>query len=396
MKCGALTGGNCYSFFLLTALLLFGLGIMAQSYSSDQKLRLNGYLKTLPSVSRSFDDQSTGWNNIVHNRLNLNWMPHQNWYFEAAFRNRIFWGDEVSNTPGYLEMLEADGGFLDLTMARRISSNAVFQLSSDRFFVEWRRNNWQISVGRQRINWGINLVSNPNDLFNTYSFFDFDYVERPGADALRVQHHLNGMSRLELAVAPASHIRNAVAALYYVVNVNGYDLQVLGGYFHDRLALGGGWAGNLGGAGFKGELSWFSDLQKTDSLQPSNVVAAVSVDYLFAGGLYGVFEVLYNGGYNRQPARLVNLNQPLRADNLSLAEFALTASLSYPLSPILTANLSAMAMPDQQLYYALPGISWSLVTNLDMGILLQTFLSGDQNRWGKGGMAAFVDLKWSF
>ena len=381
---------------LLIVLLLAASAPKAQTAYGDQKLRMNGYLKTLPSVSRSFDDQSTGWNNIVHNRLNLNWMPNNNWYFEAAFRNRIFWGDNVSNTPDYLEMLEADGGFLDLTLARRISPNAAFQLSSDRFFVEWRHSNWQISLGRQRINWGINLVSNPNDLFNTYSFFDFDYVERPGADALRVQHHLSGMSRLELAVAPADHISNAVAALYYVVNVKGYDLQVLGGHFHDRLALGGGCAGNLGGAGFKGELSWFSDMQKTDSLQPSNMVAAVSVDYLFAGGLYGVFEVLYNGGYNRQPAMLVNLNQPLRADNLSLAEFALTASLSYPLSPILTANVSAMAMPDQQLYYALPGISWSLVTNLDLGILLQTFVSGDQERWGKGGMAAFVDLTWSF
>ncbi|MBU1369538.1 MAG: hypothetical protein KJ578_07075 [Bacteroidetes bacterium] len=381
---------------LLIVLLLAATVPKAQTAYGDQKLNLNGYLKTLPSVSRSFDDQSTGWNNIVHNRLNLNWMPNNNWYFEAAFRNRIFWGDNVSNTPDYLEMLEADGGFLDLTLARRISPNAAFQLSSDRFFVEWRHSNWQISLGRQRINWGINLVSNPNDLFNTYSFFDFDYVERPGADALRVQHHLSGMSRLELAVAPADHISNAVAALYYVVNVKGYDLQVLGGYFHNRLALGGGWAGNLSGAGFKGEVSWFSDLQKTDSLQSSNMVAAVSVDYLFAGGLYGVFEVLYNGGYNRQPAMLVNLNQPLRADNLSLAEFALTASLSYPLSPILTANVSAMAMPDQQLYYALPGISWSLVTNLDLGILLQTFVSGDQERWGKGGMAGFVDLKWSF
>ncbi|MDD3636892.1 MAG: hypothetical protein PHN50_04815 [Bacteroidales bacterium] len=382
---------------LLLILLLFCCQLlMAQRNLQDHKLQLNGYLKSLPSATWSFDDDRAVWNNIIHNRLNLTWLPHESWSFEASFRNRVFWGATVRDTPAYLELLEQDAGFMDLTIARSLSPETAFQFSSDRFYVEWRHNKWELSLGRQRINWGINLVSNPNDLFNTYSFFDFDYVERPGADALRVQHHLSGMSRLELAVAPASHIRNAVAALYYGVNVKGYDLQVLGGYFHNRLALGGGWAGNLGGAGFKGEVSWFSDLQKTDSLQPSNMVAAVSVDYLFAGGLYGVFEVLYNGGYNRQPARLVNLNQPLRADNLSLAEFALTASLSYPLSPILTANVSAMAMPDQQLYYALPGISWSLVTNLDLGILLQTFVSGDQERWGKGGMAGYIDLKWSF
>ena len=35
----------------------------------------------------------------------------------------------------------------------------------------------------------MNLVWNPNDLFNAFSFVDFDYEERPGSDALRIQKY---------------------------------------------------------------------------------------------------------------------------------------------------------------------------------------------------------------
>ena len=36
------------------------------------------------------------------------------------------------------------------------------------------------TAGRQRINWGQTFVWNVNDVFNAYSYFDFDYKERPG------------------------------------------------------------------------------------------------------------------------------------------------------------------------------------------------------------------------
>jgi hypothetical protein len=82
----------------------------------------------------------------------------------------------------------------------------------NRLYLDWRKNNWQVRMGRQRINWGVNLVSNPNDLFNTYSFFDFDYTERPGADALRVKHFLEDMWRVQAAVSLARNSRQMLAA----------------------------------------------------------------------------------------------------------------------------------------------------------------------------------------
>jgi hypothetical protein len=84
---------------------------------------------------------------------------------------------------GYAESLESDKGWMDLSWylatGKRVALNSTF----DRLLVTFEKESWNVLLGQQRINWGQTLVWNPNDIFNTYSFFDFDYVERPVCDA---------------------------------------------------------------------------------------------------------------------------------------------------------------------------------------------------------------------
>jgi hypothetical protein len=65
----------------------------------------------------------------------------------------------------------------------------VFAFDDRSAYLDYTAGKWQFRVGRQRINWGVNLVWNPNDVFNSFSYFDFDYEERPGSDAVRVQYY---------------------------------------------------------------------------------------------------------------------------------------------------------------------------------------------------------------
>ena len=71
---------------------------------------------------------------------------------------------------------------------------------SHRFFLQWEKNDWNIRIGRQRVNWGIQNFWNPHDLFNQTNFFDFDYIEKPGSDAIRVQYYPNSNQSLEFAL----------------------------------------------------------------------------------------------------------------------------------------------------------------------------------------------------
>ena len=55
-------------------------------------------------------------------------------------------------------------------------------------------------MGKQRINWGIQNFWNSHDLFNQLNIFDFDYIERPGNDAIRIQYYLNNFNSFEYVI----------------------------------------------------------------------------------------------------------------------------------------------------------------------------------------------------
>ncbi len=147
--------------------------------------------------------------------------------------------------------------FLDLSL--NIFNEKSFFLNStiDRAYVQYTHQNFVATVGRQRINWGQSFVWNPNDIFNVQNYFDFDYIEKPGSDAVRLQYYTGYASDAELA-AKLDQDKRLTAAGYFRFNDWNYDFQVLGGLFAgEDLMAGLGWSGSVKGAGFRGETSYF-------------------------------------------------------------------------------------------------------------------------------------------
>lgn len=384
----------------LCALLLVSTGYacteMSETFAQSRMPVLHGYLKTMPSAQFTKGFEEVYFDNLIHNRLNLAWQPSRQFSFAAEARNRLFYGETYKLFPWVFDLLEEDPGYVDLSKLWASGDGWGLHTIIDRLYIDLKTEKWQIRAGRQRINWGINMVSNPNDLFNTYSFFDFDYEERPGSDALRVQYFPDGMSRLELAASPARNMSESVVAGLYAWNLRGYDLQTLAGYFRNRLALGGGWAGSIKTTGFKGEFTWFYDLEETPGVDRGNLVASVSFDHLFSNSLYGLVEFLYNGGYNRQPANFFLLTQALRADNIFLSEYAATLSLMYPFSPVLNGSMALMVLPDMDAVFLSPNVMYSLATNLDVQFVSQLFRGSSSSLFSEAGSAFYLVLKWSF
>lgn len=400
---------TCAGVGRLLLLLLLSLPVAAQhnraGSSGFQAPSVHGYVKNFPMVvvNPSFDGlQQT--DNILHNRLNFRWQLHTHWELEAAQRTRIFWGGTAENAF-FKNFLETDlNGPVDLSHVVYSSGNVLLHTITDRAFVNYSKGKWQVRAGRQRINWGINTVSNPNDLFNNYSFFDFDYEERPGVDALRVNWYKSALSRLELAVAPGRDpslpgskvsLQHSVAALLYAFNRRGYDFQVVSGYFHNRLALGGGWAGSVKGLGLKGELSWFYDLDAVPGLERANVVVAVSADYRFAGGLFWINELVYNQqrGAGQAPLLLI---QPLRADNLSFSDWSVLSTLSYPIGMRHQLSFAGFYYPSESAVFFSPNYSYSVAQNLDLTLLSQVFIASKGSLFANAGTTFAALVKWSF
>lgn len=365
----------------------------------DEKARrfeVSGYLKYLPSVRMSSALPDNYVDHLLHTRLNTRWDFSSRVSIKAGLRTRAFYGSTVRNVPVFEDILEENSGVLGLNTVIFSEGGFLMHSTLDRLYVDVKGENWQLSIGRQRINWGINLVSNPNDLFNTYSFFDFDYEERPGTDAIRFQYFTGELSRLELAVAPGKTTKESVAAMFYAFNTHGYDVQILSGYYRNRWALGTGWAGNIGPSGFKGELTYFHDLSDTPGLKRSNLVGSISLDYLFSNGTFALVEYLYNQPHNLGEASPRLLTQPFTADNLSFTDHSLFLQIQYPINPILRTSLASFYYPSEKGIFLGPSFNYSAGQNIDVLVIAQVFSGASNSLLAQAGTLLASSVKINF
>lgn len=354
--------------------------------------RVFGYVKESPSLQFYSDDSDVFFNNILQLRLNATISYKNTVRFNFGMRNRLFSGYMVQEYGDMLaEFLKHDSGYMQVSFVPVSNSTVLLHSAIDRLYVDWQKDTWQFRLGRQRVNWGIAMVSNPNDIFNTYSFFDFDYEERPGADALRIQKFTGNLSRVELAVAPQKDIQESVAGLLYAHNMRGYDFQTIVGYYKHKATVGFGWTGNIKTLGFKGETMVYSALEDMDSI---TFISTVGFDYMFPNSLFVFTEFLYNGGHVGVQNGEVSITQALRADNIFISKYALSMSALYPISPILTCNVSTVYMPDISSIYIIPTLTYSLVQNLDVSIVGQTLFSFEKEQSSQTSL--FLQAKLSF
>ncbi len=366
-------------------------------WSQDDEVKnwsLNGYVKQLHSVLDIDGLPSYLTDNLLHNRLNFKWYPSDDWTFVAEARNRIFYGDLVKVTPNYSRQIElANNDFLDMSFHWVDKSGWVANSTIDRLYLQYNAGNLEVRLGRQRINWGINTVWNPNDLFNAFAFTDFDYEERPGSDALRLKYYTGVASSIEIAVNAARSWSDRVVAGLYKVNAAQYDFQFLMGVAAQEFVLGGGWAGNIKNSGFKGEWSYFVPLNQGAS---KSFALTTGFDHSFSNSLYLNLGYLYNSNGRTSGSLAEIFNFELSAKNLYPFRHALFVSLGYPLTPLINTGLSFIYSPlSSHPLFINPTCSLSIAQNWDIDLVGQLAYSKDL-RFSSAVAAGFLRLKFSF
>lgn len=360
----------------------------------QKAITLNGYLTSMQSAM--FDSLSGPfqYDNLLHNRLNFKGYINEHLTFIAEFRNRLFTGDMVRSSRAYSEMTGTDPGLLDLSW-NVINKNSFFLNSKvDRLSFDLNYGKFQARIGRQRINWGQSLVWNPNDIFNAYSFFDFDYVERPGSDAVRLQFFTSFSSVAEIAVK-ADNEHNITAAGLYRFNKWGYDLQFLAGYVNSEdIVVGAGWSGALGGISFRGEGSWFQPVEEFP-ISSGNVLLTAGFDKIFKNNSMAQIQFMYCNS----PPGLNNFNSfysgNLSSKDLAFSRFSAFGQFTLAATPLLNMGVSAMCFPDLKGYFAGPSVDYSLAENIDFSLIWQHFnsiMGGTKTRIN----LAFLRFKYSF
>src|SRR4030042_7004904 len=165
---------------IIPVLLGFLNSVLLSQEKKPEYFELNGYLTTLQSAM--FDTLSGPfiYENLLHNRLNFKGYLNDNITLAVELRNRLFTGDMVRSYYGYSDMVGTDEGWLDISWNIVNERSFFLNTTIDRVWLDLNFNKFQAKIGRQGINWGQKFSWDPNDIFNAYSFFYFDYTERPG------------------------------------------------------------------------------------------------------------------------------------------------------------------------------------------------------------------------
>ena len=387
----------CYLLILFSgsrAFFLFGQNDL--KFRISEKIHFRGFIKNMQSTSFISSPQSLITGNYIHNRINFKWDINTNWNLRFESRNRLYYGEQVKSTYQFGKYIEADNGYFCLSHNIIDDSGIVLNTSIDRASLSWTKNNIEVTVGRQRLNWGINLVWNPNDIFNTFNYFDFDYEERPGSDAIRVQYNKGIFSSLQGVYKPAQEYNQQVGAVMYKTNFKKYDWQTFIGVYQEDLVSGTGWAGNINQLGFKGEITYFHSFSMSVKMKEI-LIGSISLDKTFKKNYFMMFSYLYNGSAkeilnNASDFSKINLS----AKNLMPFTHTFFAQLTKTFNPLVSAGLSCMYSLSKNTLILFPTLTVSLSENCDVALIAQSFFSETVKRYESLGSSIFLRLRWSF
>jgi hypothetical protein len=380
--------------FIISAIIASSF-VFAQDSAENKtsKWEINGYIKNMESLffDKNFNNSISG--NLLHNRINFKWKASDKITTVAEIRNRLFWGEEVKLTPEFVSQLRNENEIVNLQQTWINKTSLVLLSNVERLFVDYQQRNWNLRIGRQRINWGETITWNPNDIFNTYNFLDFDYEERPGVDGGKFKYLLTDFSNIELAYATKENKYGSVAAIKYALNKWGYDMQIIAGWYHNQPTIGAGWAGNIKEAGFKGEVQYF--IPSRDSLTHLNLT--LESDYMFKKGWYVNLGLLYtNEGFYKPVDNWNDIHLKFSPKNLMPTKWNIMVFTSKQFTPLFTGSLSTVYAPGTNLLIIFPTFQYNIATNLDITLVWQSFFSEFQNRFRAGNHSAFLRMKWSF
>jgi len=360
-------------------------------------LSVSGHLQYLENVWLQPNIKKWQTMGTLNNRLDFRWNK-SNVSAHIGMRNVMNYGQMVYDYYPYMgDMATQEFGWMDLTHTWGSDSSYFFYTSIDRANVNLTFNKVEVVAGRQRINWGINTVWNPNDIFNTFNYFDFDYVERPGCDAIKVQYYTSSTSSAQFAWKIDSDNKNTIAGMYNFNKWN-YDMQVFGGVMRDDIVVGGGWSGQIKSAGFNGETTYFHP-SKNFSDTSATVVFSTGANYTFPSSLFIHASIIYNSDCTTGNAYMGDFvvgNRNMSAKTLTPSRMEIFGELAYQITPLIRGNIAGIINPYDGSSFIGPSLDFSLTDNIGLLLIGQLFFGNEKTEYGDYGQLAYGRLKWNF
>lgn len=377
---------------LLLLFIFISILTKAQDTTVEKKVSLNGYIKAFETYTNAHFKNEHYALHLIHNRINFKWKPSDHFNFISEFRNRIFFGEQIKMTPNFAKGLRNQSEMVNLQKAWINKNQFIFHTNVERLYTDLIQTKWNLRIGRQRINWGIGTTWNPNDIFNTYNFLDIDYEERPGTDAVKLELNTTDFSNLSFVYNQSANKKIITAAKYYFNKWN-YDFQFIMGSYYGNATIGGGWAGSIKDAGFKGEVQYyFNNLKDSNQL---NMV--IDFDYMFNKGWYASIGALYNSnGVHTEIENWEKINLNVSARNLMPTRFSTITTFKKEISLVSSIGVSLVYAPIVNLFIGMPNFSYNIYNAFDLDLIGQLYYLKQNTTFKKMTTIGFIRLRYSF
>lgn len=270
----------------------------------------------------------------------------------------------------------------------------------DEQYVQWRtrvhrlsyrltEEDFDFSVGRQRIAWGTARIWSPGDLFNQVSPTAIEVGEIPGADSVHLAIRTDDDTQFELAGSIGTDSEDTRWGVKAKRSISSYDVSLLVGQTGEQKVLGFDFTGYLGDAGLRGEAVWFSDDYR-DYIQ-----AVMSYEYVFPNSVSLLVEYLYNGG-NLENFSLSNLQSYEKYSSITTVNKHFIGIRSGgQIDQLLSAGVVCILDLEGESSFLYPNLVYNWKQNIDVMAGVQLFY-GDQGEYSHNKHAGVMMLTWYF
>jgi hypothetical protein len=346
---------------------------------------LNGYIKNLSTYFNDkqhyFPSDIGRFQNNVKLRLNLELYLTDDLQFSIQNRTIYSWQRNLKSYNQFMPLSPESSYYYNLKYNIHNSDNSNINSEIDRLNLNWSFDDFEVTIGRQRVMWGTCLVWNPTDLLNPFNFLDFDYVERPGNDAIMMQYYTGPVSEIDILIKPGKTENDIIYSGRYLTNFKEYDLALIAAWQKKAYKFGVNWSGSLLDGGFRGEVLFSSPqnyeymilnfdfrssavfIQK--KLDKNFTTIALSYDYTFANSAYLHLEYMYNElGATKNTA--LRLSETIHTGELSPARHSTYLGIGYDLTPLMRGELFSLYNPLDPSYMIGPSIKYSIAENWEL------------------------------
>ncbi len=365
-----------------------------ESVCSEFDINFSGYIKDLP-ISIKQPSQQLQLGNFTRTRLKLDAEFKKTLLFTIHYELRSF-----QTESGLKVNLQSSNLFRPtyFHFSKNLinGENVRLDHTIDRMFLKYSAASFDLTIGRQRIAWGTGRVWNPTDLFNPFNPAAVDKEEKDGVDAITLQIPLGTLSNVTVVYAPLKASRESSTGARIHSNTEGYDFSVMGGYFNERVILGGDVAGSLGGAGIRGEATYTWEQSGIRNLNNRRFAKfIVGVDYQFSNSLYVIAEYHFNGEGHREPSQSER-SRLFKGEIINLAQHYVFLSGGYPISPLLNITSNTILNLDDGSLVAGGLIDYWLFQNATVGVGVQYFTGSESSEFGSYPKIYYGKVQWFF